>query len=115
MITEFTFNNWVDMLRSGIYVQGFGKLKTDDGCFCCLGVLKEELKRQKKAWRNSERGLGEKDPYNYVLAESALPIDLQDALTAMNDIDRMSFYEIADFLEMNKEAILKGEGDIELE
>lgn len=30
---------WVAALRSGEYKQGKDYLKTDDNCFCCLGVL----------------------------------------------------------------------------
>lgn len=30
---------WVDALRSGKYKQGKGQLRTEEGNFCCLGVL----------------------------------------------------------------------------
>jgi hypothetical protein len=30
---------WITALRSGEYKQGTGALKTDDGRYCCLGVL----------------------------------------------------------------------------
>jgi hypothetical protein len=33
--------DWVKALRSGKYEQGQGTLKTEDGKFCCLGVLRE--------------------------------------------------------------------------
>lgn len=30
---------WIDALRTGKYQQGRGVLRTDNNCFCCLGVL----------------------------------------------------------------------------
>lgn len=30
---------WVNALRSGEYIQGHTSLRTNDGHFCCLGVL----------------------------------------------------------------------------
>lgn len=30
---------WIKALRSGKYKQGFNDLKTEDGKYCCLGVL----------------------------------------------------------------------------
>ncbi len=37
-------NRWCKALRSGKYQQGKEKLKSDDGKFCCLGVLCEVYK-----------------------------------------------------------------------
>jgi hypothetical protein len=31
--------DWIAALRSGVYEQGEGKLRTRQGRFCCLGVL----------------------------------------------------------------------------
>lgn len=32
---------WIDALKSGKYKKGEGRLKTNDNCYCCLGVLAE--------------------------------------------------------------------------
>lgn len=38
-------DQWVAALRSGEFIQGFGRLYTDDGRYCCLGVLCELARR----------------------------------------------------------------------
>lgn len=34
---------WLDALRSGKYQQGYGRLRTNEGGYCCLGVLCDVL------------------------------------------------------------------------
>ncbi len=50
---------WLKALRSGKYKQGQNKLKTDQGNFCCLGVLTDlyiksvEGRKNKARWNGS--------------------------------------------------------------
>jgi len=46
---------WIKALRSGKYKQGTGRLKTNDGGFCCLGVLSDLYAKEKKIEWISER------------------------------------------------------------
>lgn len=80
---------WVDALRSGKFKQGRGALRSPDGSFCCLGVADEVCKL--------------KDPSSYLLrstgAKLGLNQELQHQLYTMNDVDRVSFCEIAKAIE----------------
>ena len=46
---------WVEDFESGKYPQGAGRLKSDDGKYCCLGVAKEVI----PCWTGSEYFLDE--------------------------------------------------------
>ena len=47
---------WVKDLRSNQYRQGFGRLKSHDGSYCCLGVACETYKRLtgRGEWRKND-------------------------------------------------------------
>jgi hypothetical protein len=107
------FDAWVSALRSGRYQQDYGFLKTDRG-FCCLGVLCEV------AGLRSEKGSSYSEWFysdsSKLLPERFFPGLSRDGLAnlesgvksliEMNDRDKLSFSEIADFLEKNRETIL---------
>lgn len=100
---------WVKALRSGKYKQGRGMLRNNDNEFCCLGVLCDLFDQSR--WIKRENGYSYK--YGKGLskgyASSNLPEDIfkkiglswyqEDILINMNDNRRMSFDEIADWIE----------------
>lgn len=109
---------WVKALRSGAYRQGNGRLRGADDEFCCLGVLCDVVKRDKrtpfhKAWEWF-KGLHSwifGKPGNPTIGSNAfLPGPVQEwvgletgqvqALMRMNDFERRSFDEIADWIEV---------------
>jgi len=95
MISESVFNEWVKALRSGEYKQTDGFLKDDDR-FCCLGVLADIVDSCEWGndgnWRNS----------NTNLPGQIIPDQQQEILVDLNDKERFSFGEIANYLEENK-------------
>lgn len=49
---------WIDALRSGEYVQGYGQLRSEDNKFCCLGVLGDIYSKEKRVeWEKNYSGL----------------------------------------------------------
>lgn len=87
----------VETLRSGKYIQGRNRLCTDDGCYCCLGVMNEILSLREKneyclADTYEEIGL-----YN---SEGIFtkPIYGWESLLEMND-NSVSFEDIAKCME----------------
>lgn len=82
---------WIEALRSGKYKQGRSRLK-HAGRHCCLGVLCEvagyKIKRH------------DVDLCLTPLSEK-LPKSIESDCIDLNDSDRASFAEIADFLEAN--------------
>jgi hypothetical protein len=107
---------WVDELRSGRRKQGYGGLrKVEDDSFCCLGVLCEIICPNQ--W--VERGVGV--PFYAITYEEAdgrpayggglMPNALskrvglssydKNDLMVMNDQQKKTFPEIADWIEVN--------------
>jgi len=99
---------WVKALRSGDYIQGNGQLKTEDGKFCCLGVLCEVTKKQSGFINYTKMN------DNYKQHNGGLPVKIRKylemeshngtlsrfkmCLTEMNDAGR-SFNKISDIIE----------------
>lgn len=99
---------WIKTLRSGEYKQGTGKLKDETlNTFCCLGVLcevaglKSGINTCGSVYYDYE-GDSEsiKLPSNFC-EEMEISNDLQSELISMNDTDKNSFAEIADYIEDN--------------
>ena len=87
---------WIEALRSGKYEQGREQLKTDNGKYCCLGVLNEI------ADLDYETDCGYLE--NHVGATwKGLDIDQQGKLVSLNDEDGKTFPEIADYIEAEVE------------
>jgi hypothetical protein len=98
-----TKKDWIKALRSGEYPQGYGKLHSSEGKFCCLGVLCDIAL---DSWWELDSS-GEKyklgGGYSYMP-----PIDLIDdlgpevclRLANLNDKGK-SFDEIAAYIEIN--------------
>lgn len=92
-------NKWIGALRSGDFEQGFGQME-EDGKYCCLGVAQKVLNLTDDGDNaslscTSAVALGLKD------GEGTLDSDYLgcSSLITLNDDERMSFEEIADFIE----------------
>lgn len=107
---------WVDALRSGEYKQGQGYLKTEDGGYCCLGVL--QMCTQGYVEMHEEDNTPRALPTRSYWSKIRTDLDyysagegLEAELTHMNDGggtwtgDPQSFEQIADFIEKNVEAV----------
>jgi hypothetical protein len=83
---------WVAALRSGEYQQTTGQLRKRDG-YCCLGVLCAAI-------------AADYDPGNGFLPmkfadEAGISGKVESSLIEMNDTQRKTFPEIADWIEEN--------------
>lgn len=115
MIADKEFKQkWINALRSGEYPQSHGTLRDKDG-FCCLGVgcavagmevLIKPIRPPSKAeadvvekWKAEYQKWMKIDEANYLwIASQGVP---NCDLWVMNDERRMSFPEIADWIEAN--------------
>jgi hypothetical protein len=101
---------WIAALNSGQYKQTTERLCDSDG-YCCLGVLANIV--DPTAWRDSDdpdvEGFGVKT-WNDLSSdldsgEISDALDLswenQNKLISLNDDERLSFREIADWIEAN--------------
>lgn len=95
---------WVGALRSGKYEQGQGKLKDDEGHYCCLGVLADIAGC---IWEKSNHQWGSGGEYNVApdrardfvgLRNNQGEIEGDLALWRQNDKGK-TFAEIADIIE----------------
>ena len=101
---------WLEALRSGKYKQGRKKLRSEDDEFCCLGVLCDiSGQGQWKLEPSSYCYYKEEERDFYGLPSFMVNIDgargVWGELVTMNDIDKLSFPEIAEWIEKN----IKGE------
>ncbi len=91
---------WVEALRSGRYEQTTGVL-CDGSAMCCLGVLCDVVDPDgwtfDKQIHQGESGT----PSEHLSEQVGLPLDYQDLLVAMNDDEKKTFLEIADWIEGN--------------
>lgn len=119
---------WTEALRSGKYEQCTSVLRSTDNKFCCLGVLCELAVKESII---EPPVLQEKDYYIYEgTSYGILPIKVQEwagmkntngwydvkkdskgntieiiALYKHNDVDKMTFDQIADIIEANVEKL----------
>ena len=105
MLTAAQKEQWLKDLRSGEFEQGRGKLCSEERQYCCLGVLAERVAVKKEL-------IGYKYHYTFSDNECAMPWagmvpdniiddDAMVYLVRMNDNDRNTFDEIADWIEAN--------------
>ena len=94
------FKSWVKALRSGKYKQGFGKLKSEaSGRYCCLGVACHlKAKQTKKAVRKFTFHRVALDGDGFA-GSWLLPREQQKYLTNLNDVKKLTFNQIADYIE----------------
>lgn len=94
---------WVSALRSGVYVQGYGKLRTPVGRHCCLGVLCDIT----HSWQKQVASGLESVLTHEIRDSVGLDSDKFDQmiLVEMNDGEEgrgnKSFSQIADWIEVN--------------
>jgi len=106
---------WVKALRSGEYGQGQKRLltieKSGEHSFCCLGVLCDLHSRETgEKWniRNDlfDGKVGAYEDYETMPGEgvdswAGLDTEAQDILASMNDDRRLSFKQIANWIQNN--------------
>jgi hypothetical protein len=98
---------WIARLRANTDKQGFGVLRSLDGCFCALGVLCDVV--DPNGWdQNPQYGTKEfRGKYSFLPPEDVLIAaglkrredKILRAVGTWNDRDRLSFPEIADRIE----------------
>jgi hypothetical protein len=97
---------WLAALRSGKYEQGRGFLRSENDCYCCLGVALDLCGVVWKAdsWRDGRYGTAEHGSWAYPIAPErktlGLTLDQAHELASLNDMGK-SFAEIADYIEKN--------------
>ncbi len=95
---------WVAALRSGQYEQGTDYLVSEHpdagrAQYCCLGVLCELL-QPNSDW-GSLRDEGAEQLSNQACENLDIPYNEMTKLTLLNDIQKRSFSQIADYIEAN--------------
>jgi len=96
--TKTLKKKWLAAMRSGKFVQGRGRLRKDGG-YCCLGVLGKVAGVSEYALKTKE--LLHLFPNRECPEYLILNENTQEALAGMNDQERKSFKEIADWVERN--------------
>ena len=104
--------DWLEALRSGRYPQGRNLLRSEDGEFCCIGVLCEVLVERglMDAPQLVRDGFSDRMVYSYKWHTSTLPgsigrsigLDRTHDLMEMNDGLGLPFDDIADYIEAEK-------------
>ena len=99
-----TRSDWTAALRSGQYNQGLGHLMTKQGTYCCLGVAcavaKEGLTREETLRLGT--GVGDRhisDIVPGILQTLDIDEDIINTCIEMNDTERKTFAEIADYID----------------
>lgn len=101
-LTKEQTEAWIAALRSGNYNQCSGSLYSL-GSFCCLGVLSTAvLNAPVEVLEKFERGSsGIPEKFSPYLAENLPEGPLPMQFWELNDDQKLSFDEIADFIERN--------------
>jgi len=96
-------DRWCVALRSRDYMQGLGRLRTSDNCYCCLGVLADVMGVD---WDKDEAEYADYSAHGSfgglsidLLDRAGLTLDDQGNCIKWNDKDGLSFDEIADKIE----------------
>lgn len=102
MLTPELKKLWVAALRSGKYKQGSFCLQNKFGDFCCLGVLADLV--EPESWQAGERHYtwnGNTSQLQDGKGPILLDYNTQYKLAEMNDHTKMTFDQIADYIEEN--------------
>lgn len=116
MMLQSNKDKWVKALRSGKFPQTRGLLVREEGCrfsrdtdgtipppgFCCLGVYFKAVKGMKEHDATFE-GLGDMFGWSAALKKDGLTQADKESLINLNDFDKASFSEIADWIEEHVE------------
>ncbi len=104
-LTQEVKDKWLADLRSGEFKQATGQLRswgrTSDGfadTYCCLGVLVQQLCDE---WTIYPMANGKEIGSLICLNYDIMSQPLQSQLVRMNDTNRRSFSQIADWIEEN--------------
>lgn len=115
-MNEDVKRQWMAALRSGEYEQGYERLK-EDGRFCCLGVLCDLAVKAGvvDGWRKKKvtdavilDSIGATDETDFLprevqewagIDEKNPVVDDGETLTGLNDVEGLSFEEIANIIE----------------
>lgn len=104
-------DKWIEALKSGKYKQHTNSLRVKD-MYCCLGVLCDISNVSK--WTNRDFIFNNREFLYYYDDNGGFPSpnvinwsELKDWMyfSRMNDVERKSFNEIADYIEANWENI----------
>lgn len=95
---------WVEALRSGEYEQGYAKLRSTDDTYCCLGVLYDIDVGDWVRTKSEGYLVGDRYANNHV-SQYLQSVDVNwqasNKLVDMNDFERKTFAQIADWIEQN--------------
>jgi hypothetical protein len=107
-------DKWIAALRSGKYKQGSCALRSADDEYCCLGVACDVYQQEVGGLDVALNGT----TYSYnnmsgylpqavqdwlgLLRYDGLPLGDYDSLSTLNDVEELSFSEIADLLEKDE-------------
>lgn len=91
---------WIEALRSGKYKQGKGLLRRKNNCYCCLGVLAQELGRLQFSEELFMFGVRKDTAFYHTFLPDPLISGGQKTLASMND-EGATFGQIADYIEQN--------------
>jgi len=105
------FKRWIKTLRSGKFLQGYGRLETITGTgikeYCCLGVACKILIPKDKIFVTHSNAMSGFDPYDQHESPEWLRKINADFYTktgnnlmVLNDGGSHTFQEIADYLEL---------------
>jgi hypothetical protein len=96
-------DKWVEALRSGKYKQGREVLRNGDNEFCCLGVLADVNGQQ---WSETPEEYGRGTRYRLIYGGSVAIYSVAGMnwgpYASLNDTEKMTFDEIADWIEENQ-------------
>ena len=94
---------WVGALRSGKFLQGKEKLKSEDGYFCCLGVLTHLCRKGEWTEAQGAEDFLENDVMDWARLETENPeIQVEDRkilISELNDNHDYDFETLADLIE----------------
>lgn len=94
---------WVAALISGEYKQGIGRLKSDRGEYCCLGVLCDIRFKEFKDCFSINPQFPDEAIVQWAGLDFNDPIieykGVECGISSLNDIGGLSFPEIADLIE----------------
>lgn len=92
---------WLEALRGGGYAQGRGQLRGKDDSYCCIGVLCDVL--DPEGWKPEPNLWTWRGTFGFIRHQNAmeigLPHEIESRLIHMNDKDKLSFAQIADYIE----------------
>ena len=94
---------WIEALRGGEYKQGRGVLRSKEDEYCCLGVLCDLMGVR---WQDRGGSCLMADGYtmslpNYARMKSGVNDKDEGVLQRLNDRERKTFPEIANYIEEN--------------